>query len=486
MNQRDKNYGAALPNQMKDGATVRIAQNLVQRRRKFADEIPGGVGDNANPTDFDPAELEAGIQEELEHTNDLNIAREIAMDHLTENPNYYSKMAVRIASVNEVPESFTSVGGGVYKQGHQLWDLQKVQDPNQPFRLVRKHDERFSDMMDRDLDALSFGASKTASVESSHDIRVGEKVETIRDGRIAQGIVLVIEEADDTADIEYEDGMVEEGCPLEMLTSLGLPGMPMLELVEMSEGETSENEEIDDDDDDDNDDNDDKEDSKGFEPVVKDATFWLRVAQAEEDLDQQEEDDELVVHIEDDRPPTVEELMSNKPTSQQKELIESFMQFVGTLQNRWSYIYNELQESTGTAAKKALKRDLYQLQIKISKAANVYNKMVRQLGASMPTNELTKWLEEMSTKKFGHLFDPFEIDAETEEANTWADNLIISARTAQQNMHDLAIKCEQIIESAKQDLGSDLGGYSALDLCADNLPGIPLDALRDTLAAIGY
>ena len=37
-------------------------------------------------------ELEIGIEVEKEHTDSLEKAREIAMDHLSENPNYYTKL----------------------------------------------------------------------------------------------------------------------------------------------------------------------------------------------------------------------------------------------------------------------------------------------------------------------------------------------------------------------------------------------------------
>lgn len=37
-------------------------------------------------------ELKKGIQVELEHVNDEEMAKEIAMDHLVELPNYYTKL----------------------------------------------------------------------------------------------------------------------------------------------------------------------------------------------------------------------------------------------------------------------------------------------------------------------------------------------------------------------------------------------------------
>jgi len=58
----------------------------------ITNKLKGGVGDNKNPADFDRAELNSGIKEEKEHTNDTDIATEIAVDHLTEEPKYYSKM----------------------------------------------------------------------------------------------------------------------------------------------------------------------------------------------------------------------------------------------------------------------------------------------------------------------------------------------------------------------------------------------------------
>ena len=39
---------------------------------------------------IDPEELRKGIETEFEHTSDPKIAKKIAMDHLKENPRYYS------------------------------------------------------------------------------------------------------------------------------------------------------------------------------------------------------------------------------------------------------------------------------------------------------------------------------------------------------------------------------------------------------------
>jgi len=43
-------------------------------------------------SEFDPNELSAGIKSELEHTDDSNIAKKIAKDHLVEDPAYYTHL----------------------------------------------------------------------------------------------------------------------------------------------------------------------------------------------------------------------------------------------------------------------------------------------------------------------------------------------------------------------------------------------------------
>jgi hypothetical protein len=53
------------------------------------DFIRGGLADTKSPKDFDFKALKAGIKVEMEHTRNPKIAREIAQDHLVENPAYY-------------------------------------------------------------------------------------------------------------------------------------------------------------------------------------------------------------------------------------------------------------------------------------------------------------------------------------------------------------------------------------------------------------
>lgn len=58
----------------------------------WVDHIVGGNAEGADPSQFDPEQLALGVQEEMEHTSDPDVAAEIAMDHLIKDPEYYQKL----------------------------------------------------------------------------------------------------------------------------------------------------------------------------------------------------------------------------------------------------------------------------------------------------------------------------------------------------------------------------------------------------------
>jgi len=59
---------------------------------EWKDMIKGGLADKRKPSDFDAVQLRAGTKVEREHTKNAKMAQEIAMDHLSEDPNYYKKL----------------------------------------------------------------------------------------------------------------------------------------------------------------------------------------------------------------------------------------------------------------------------------------------------------------------------------------------------------------------------------------------------------
>jgi hypothetical protein len=70
----------------------RVLRDQETKALRKADLIPGGEGDKKKPSDFDAAAVDAGTDVEMEHTNNRAIAREIALDHLAEDPKYYEKL----------------------------------------------------------------------------------------------------------------------------------------------------------------------------------------------------------------------------------------------------------------------------------------------------------------------------------------------------------------------------------------------------------
>ena len=56
------------------------------------DQIPGGISDGNPDSKYDEKQIEKGVKIELEHTDDIDLAREIAKDHLEEFPDYYDNL----------------------------------------------------------------------------------------------------------------------------------------------------------------------------------------------------------------------------------------------------------------------------------------------------------------------------------------------------------------------------------------------------------
>ena len=59
---------------------------------EFQDQVAGGKGDLAEPSDFEVDQIKQGVEVEMEHTDDPYIALEIVLDHLTEADDYYTRL----------------------------------------------------------------------------------------------------------------------------------------------------------------------------------------------------------------------------------------------------------------------------------------------------------------------------------------------------------------------------------------------------------
>jgi len=99
--------------------TQRVREDLMSNNRKaYRDQMPGGIGDKKQPSDFDPKALAKGIKVEMEHTDDSKIAQEIAIDHLTEDPKYYDKLEVMEKKASVVGDGTSGVGLFIRLPGH--------------------------------------------------------------------------------------------------------------------------------------------------------------------------------------------------------------------------------------------------------------------------------------------------------------------------------------------------------------------------------
>lgn len=79
----------AIEQQQRTQPEIASSHNWFKRAGK---DLPGGLADKKKPSDFDSKQLEVGVKVELEHTNDKQLSKDIAMDHLEEFPAYYTEL----------------------------------------------------------------------------------------------------------------------------------------------------------------------------------------------------------------------------------------------------------------------------------------------------------------------------------------------------------------------------------------------------------
>jgi hypothetical protein len=74
----------------------------IRLKKRFKEKIPGGLASGKDISSFDADSIKKGVKTELEHTSDIDVATEIAMDHLAEDPLYYDKLEKMEKGVNEM------------------------------------------------------------------------------------------------------------------------------------------------------------------------------------------------------------------------------------------------------------------------------------------------------------------------------------------------------------------------------------------------
>lgn len=101
-----------------------------------------GLSANLEPSDFDQEDLKIGMKIEMEHTDDPEVAIRIAMDHLTEDPDYYQKLLSCVETERKVKENkepsmgLHHVKTNITNVIELLSVAQDEQDADQTFALI--------------------------------------------------------------------------------------------------------------------------------------------------------------------------------------------------------------------------------------------------------------------------------------------------------------------------------------------------------------
>jgi hypothetical protein len=111
---QNKEFGAPAVAQARMEALKHLIAQAAEKKSAatIVDKLPGGGADHTPDSKFPPKSLAEGAKHEREHTDDEQVAKEIAKDHLQEDSAYYEKikqiekgsMAATIAELREAKE----------------------------------------------------------------------------------------------------------------------------------------------------------------------------------------------------------------------------------------------------------------------------------------------------------------------------------------------------------------------------------------------
>lgn len=102
--------------------------NEAAKPAPYKQKLKGGKGDKLTPDDVNYYEFQKGWRHELEHTDDVDKAKEIALDHLAEDPIYYTRL--QMVEYQAKKQKRTDLPIEVTKK--------EVKDPNNQMEKVKK------------------------------------------------------------------------------------------------------------------------------------------------------------------------------------------------------------------------------------------------------------------------------------------------------------------------------------------------------------
>lgn len=136
-------------------------------KKAFQEQLPGGQAAGMKPSDFDQVQLARGIEVEMEHTSDHDLATEIAMDHLKEDPDYYIKLekidphhkkgASAMKLISYKGKIYTSAGSEEGSQELPILDASLLKDMREALKVILKADQAIEQACMK-VDALLYGS----------------------------------------------------------------------------------------------------------------------------------------------------------------------------------------------------------------------------------------------------------------------------------------------------------------------------------------
>jgi hypothetical protein len=145
----------------------------VNKSFKKSDKLKGGKGDEKTTEDFSSEQVAAGKKVETEHTKDPKVAEEISLDHLSEDPRYYSKLK-SAGLADELKKAKTAVE----KLEKRCWKGYKPVKGKEPYSKgscepVSKSEEKPpTHISAKDIESGSYSGEK---LDANHHNRIGNE-----------------------------------------------------------------------------------------------------------------------------------------------------------------------------------------------------------------------------------------------------------------------------------------------------------------------
>jgi len=197
--------------------------------------LEGGVGDETEPEDLPQDELEEGTEHELEHTDDEEIAEEIATDHLEESDDYYSDLeemeekdaaeeAGQETEEIEVPAEEVDGDYGSEEMAEGQPEHEQEMEEDEEFihdAQENREDEADEDIIEADEESVFEDEAMEDMADSDNPAKEDIDLDGQPDLEEEHGEITPDEDLDDDGDVEHEEAMAAESSETEEYSDTG-------------------------------------------------------------------------------------------------------------------------------------------------------------------------------------------------------------------------------------------------------------------------